>query len=532
MGSKDLLERGRLAHADSRWLDAHSLLSEADRAEALCAEDLECLATAAALLGRDDEWMHALERAHLARLEAGERARAAHDAIWIGLVLVLRGAVGPASGWFARAKRLVEDTECVESGYLLLPVMIGHEEAGAFDEALAASLEAGEIAARFGDRDLVALALHEQGRVLAKLGRVDEGLSRLDEAMVSVVAGELSPVVTGIVYCSVIEGCHEVFELGRAREWTAELTRWCERQPQLVSFTGRCLVHRAELMQLDGAWPAALDEARRAVARCHASTNSRAAGEATYRVGEIQRLRGELAEAARAYREASRLGWEPQPGLALLRLAEGKPSAGSAAIRRAVGERKQPLVRAAVLPAFVEIMLATGDVDAADEAARELEELAAAYGPLVLTARAAEARGGVAHARGDHWAALVALRNAGGLWRRIGAPYEEACVRLSIGAACRALGDEDAALLEEEAALAVFSELGVAGVTRRGAGDLTAREVEVIRLVARGLTNRAIAAELVISEKTVARHMSNLFAKLGVSNRSAATAYAYERQLV
>jgi DNA-binding NarL/FixJ family response regulator len=533
----ELLDRGRQSYADSRWLDAHSLLSEADGTDPLGVDDLESLATAAALVGRDDEFVRVMERAHLARLAAGEHERAARGAVWIGLLLALGGAIGPASGWFGRAQRIVETEapDCVERGYLLLPVMIHQEEAGAFEEALATAVEAGRIAGRFEDRDLLALALHEEGRVLVKLGRVHEGLARLDEAMVSVVAGELSPVVTGIVYCSVIEGCHEVFELRRAREWTEALTRWCAGQPQLVSFTGRCLVHRAELLQLDGAWPAALAEARRAGERCLESMNSRAAGEASYRVGEIHRLRGEVAEAGRAYREASRLGWEPQPGLALLRLAQGKAAASSASVRRAMGERTQPLARAAVLPAFVEIMLATGELDAADDGVHELETLAETFGTAVLAARAAGARGAVAHARGDHWAALAALRNACSLWQRLGAPYELARARLSLAEVCRELGDSDAATLEREAALAVLDALGaVPGLADRGRepGSLTAREVEVLRLVARGQTNREIASALVISEKTVARHVSNLFAKLGVSNRSAATAYAYERQLV
>ena len=535
MERAELLDEGRRSYADSRWLDAHSLLSEADREEPLSADDLGLLATSAALVGRDDECVRALERAHLAHLQAREPARAAHGAIWIGLVLALGGAVGPASGWFGRAQRLVDGMDCVQHGYLLLPVMIHQEESGAYEGALATAVEATEIAGRFADADLLALALHEQGRVLAKLGRVDEGLARLDEAMVAVVSGELSPVVTGIVYCSVIEGCHEVYELGRAREWTAALTRWCERQPQLVSFTGRCLVHRAELLQLDGAWPAALDEARRAGERCLESANRQAAGEASYRVGEIHRLRGELAAAARAYREASHLGFEPQPGLALLRLSEGKPSAAVAALRRALAERAHPLQRATLLPAYVEVALATGDLDGAEAAAHELECLVQAHATPWLAASAADARGAVAQARGDDWAALVALRNAWSLWQRLGAPYQAARARLALGSVCRNLGDEDAAALEEEAARAVFSELGVSlgSPTPRGAaGDLTARELEVLRLVAQGLTNRRIAETLVISEKTVARHMSNLFAKLGVSSRSAATAHAYEQQLV
>ena len=421
--------------------------------------------------------------------------------------------------------------------------MLRHEAIGDWEAAYAAAANAAEIGERFGDPDLFALAVHEQGLILVNQGRVEEGLGLVDEAMVAVTAGELSPIVTGIVYCSVISGCQEVYALHRAQEWTAALTQWCEEQPDMVAFSGRCLVHRAEIMELHGAWRDALEEARRAHQRCVQGKNQSAAAQAFYRQGEVHRLRGELAAAEEAYREASRCGFEPQPGLALLRLAQGNDDAAAATIRRALGETTEPLKRARLLPAYVEIMLAVGDAQEARNACRELEEISARYESGMLGAMVAHAEGAVALAQGDARAALVALRHAWQVWQEFEVPYEAARVRVLLGLACRVLGDDDTAALELEAARGIFAQLGAApdlvrvdSLTRRApsvdAHGLTARELQVLPLVAAGRTNKAIAAELVLSERTVDRHVSNIFAKLGVSSRAAATAYAYEHQLV
>jgi DNA-binding CsgD family transcriptional regulator len=361
--------------------------------------------------------------------------------------------------------------------------------------------------------------------------------------MVAVIAGELSPIVTGLVYCNVIAFCQEMDEVRRAREWTAALTRWCERQPDMVAHTGLCLLHRAEIMELNGAWPDALEEARRAGERFGQANNQTAAGQAFYRQGEVHRLRGEFATAEEAYREASRCGWEPQPGLALLRLAQDNAVAAAAAIRRVVGETGEPLKLARLLPAYVEIMLAEGETQEARDACRRLDELSAGHEGGMRAAQVAQARGAVDLADGDARAALVDLRHAWQEWQELEAPYETARARVLVGLACRALGDDDAAALELAAARSVFAELGAAPDLARveslapsaASGDahgLTARELEVLRLVAAGATNKGIAAELVLSERTVDRHVSNIFAKLRVSSRSAATAFAYEHQLV
>jgi DNA-binding CsgD family transcriptional regulator len=539
----DELERGRNAYAKRAWKDAHESLSRADLAAPLGAHELELLSTSAYMLGREDDYLGALERAHHAYLDAGEALRAARCAGWIGMTLALRGEVGPATGWLGRAQRLVDrdQRDCAERGWMLLPVMFQHEAAGDFAGAAAAAADAVEVGERFGDADLVALAVHGQGQMLIGDGRVREGLALLDEAMVAVTTKELSPIVTGFVYCGVILACQEVYELRRAQEWTVALTRWCEGQPDLVAFTGRCLIHRAEILQLRGAWSDALEEARRAGRR--QGLSQAGTGQAFYRQGELHRLRGDPAAAEEAFRESSRRGWEPQPGLALLRLAQGRIDAAAAAIRRATGESTDPLRRAGLLPASVEIMLAVGDIEEARNCCRELEEIAENVESAMLGAIAAHARGAVDLAEGDVHTALVSLRHGLEAWQELGAPYDAARARVLIALACRALGDDDAAVLELEAARDVFAQLGAAPDLARverlarpaGAGEshgLTRRELQVLRLVAAGKTNRAIAGELVISERTVARHVSNIFAKLRLSSRAAATAYAYEHDLV
>jgi DNA-binding CsgD family transcriptional regulator len=535
------LERGREAYARRAWLDAYTALSQADRATPLQVEDLELLATSASMVGRMDEYLALLERAHLAHLEAGDHLAAARHAGWIGMTLAVRGEIGPAGGWFARCERLVEreERDCVERGWLLLPVAFRLEFSGDHDGAHEAAAAAAEYADRFGDADLGAVARHIQGLSRIKQGSIDEGLALMDEAMVAVTADAVSPIVAGIVYCGVIASCEEAFEVRRAQEWTNALTRWCEGQPQMVSFSGRCLAHRAGIMQLHGAWLDALEEARLARERCEQAMNRAAAGQALYQQGELHRLQGDSDSAEAAYKEASQFGREPQPGFALLRLVRGDVDAAQASIRRVLEESTDPLQRAALLPAYVEIMLAAGESEEARRASGELEEIAAGSARPMLEAIAAHVCGAVELGEGDAQAALPPLRRASQLWQELDAPYEVARVRMLVGLACRELGDGDSAALELEAARGAFEQLGAAPDLARldslaGAAPhgLSARELEVLRHVAAGKTNREIAAELFVSEHTVARHVQNIRAKLGVSSRTAAAAFAFEHRLV
>ncbi len=538
-----LLERGRASYAKRAWLDAYEWLSRADEDDLLEPTDLELLARSAYMLGRDDDYIRSLERAHHGHLDAGEVPGAVRCAWWIGHNLLMRGEAARANGWFGRGDRLLdrEGRDCVEHGYLLIPVGL---QADDHATAYAIWTEAAAIGERYGDPDLVTMARMGQGHTLVRQGRPREGFRLVDETMVAATTGELSPIVAGIVYCNTIKFCQDVHDVRRAREWTDALTAWCDRQPDMVAHTGVCLVHRAEVLQLQGAWRAALEEVQQAGERLrHGVLNQRISGSALYRQGEIRRLQGEFAAAEEAYHAASRLGFEPQPGLALLRLAQGDDGAAATAIGRVAEEAEEPLKRAGMLPACTEIMLAVGDLEAARRASGELDAISQTHGSALLRALAAQAHGAVALAEGDARDALGSLRRALGTWLEIEAPYEAARTRVLLGIACRRLGDEEAAGLELEAARSAFEKLGagpdsarvdslVTSAASTSDHGLSPRELEVLRYVAGGKTNKEIAAELVLSERTVERHVSNIFAKLGVSRRAAATAFAHEHRLL
>jgi DNA-binding NarL/FixJ family response regulator len=521
-------------------------LLEADANAQLDAKDLEALATAAYLAGRDAESEAAWGRAHQAYLERGDRQAAAGCAVWLAFGLFHRGAAAPGGGWIARAGRLLEEDghESVVRGYLLVFDAIRRIDTGDFSGAHATFQRAFEIAQRFGDRDLAGLAGHGRGRALVRQGCVADGMTLLDEAMVSVVADEVSPVLAGDIYCSVLEACREVFDWRRAREWTASLTQWCGSQPDLVRYRGECLIYRAEILQLQGDWPEALRDARQACERLASRPGQSAIGAAFYRVGEIHRLRGEFSRADEAYRQAAQSGRRPQPGLALLRLARGEAEEAAATLRAVLDDTTERRIRARMLPALVEAELACGETDSARAAATELAEIAVVFDTPVLWALSAHANGAVQLAQGNARGALAVLREAWAKWRELGMPYEEAQTRALMAIASARLGDIDSSDIDTDAARRLFKRLGaaraLAGVeepahgsqAHKGAAGLSPREEQVLRLVATGKTNRAIAEELFISEKTVARHVSNIFDKLGVSSRAAATAYAYQRDLI
>lgn len=540
-GLTDHVENARECYERRSWRAAYESFLIADQTTPLHVDDLERLATSAYLIGRDLEFHQLLDRLHRAHIDAGDKPRAARCAFWLALSLLLRGDAAQANAWIARGQRLVEDRDSVERAYLLLPVIEQQLREGKLDAAVTASATAAAIGDRFREPDLAAAARHGQGRALIEQGQIPAGLALLDETMLAATAGELSPIMTGLMYCSVIEACREVQALSRAREWTFALSGWCDQQSEMVAFTGACLVHRAAIMQFHGDWRDAMTEADRACERARRLERKPPAA-ALYQHAEIHRLRGEFAEAEEAYRAASLSGYEPHPGLALLRMAQGRVDAAGAATRRLMNATTDRRERARLLPAYHEIMLAARDLEEARNAGRELEELADTFDSDLLRATAAQARGAIAVIEGDAAAALDPLRCAFQAWERLEAPYELARVRELIGLACRALGDEEMAELERGAAKALFEQLGArpdvarlesvdTSVRSRPTHPLTARELEVLRLIAGGCTNRAVGATLHLSERTIDRHVSNILNKLDVPTRAAATACAYDRKL-
>ncbi len=537
-------EQGRQVFAEHRWSDAVARFTAADREAELDIDDLERLAEASYLIGDEGGAADAWTRAHHEALRRGEPARAAHCAFWHACGLLFRGDMAPAMGWIARGGRILEESgeDCVERAWFLtltnLPVLFSGDPATAYPNFL----EAAEIARRFDDPNAVTMSRLALGQAEIMMGRPKEGFGLLDEVMVAVTTGEVSAIFAGICYCAVIDACQRLFDLRRAREWTAALSRWCDAQPDLVPYRGNCLIHRCEIFQLQGAWPDAMIAAERACETLAGPPTWDSLGSAFYQLGEIQRLRGDFAGAEESYRRASQAGREPEPGMSLIRLAQGRVDVAAAAIRRVLDDTHDPPSRSRVLPASVEIMLEAGDVGAARACANELGEIATMLDAPLLHALAAHADGAVLVVESDARAGLSKLREASVVWRQLDAPHEAARVRVLMGLARRALGDDAGADMEFEAAREDFEQLGAEPDLARlkeiygpkapkTSGGLSPREVEVLRLVATGRTNRAIASELVLSEKTVARHISNIFTKLGISSRAAATAYAYENGL-
>lgn len=545
MAVADAIDRGRESFRRRAWGDAFVQLSAAEGDSHLGLEDLERLAATAYLVGRVDESVDAWARAHHEYMDASDVASAARCAFWLAFVLLNKGELARGGGWVHRAQRLLDDgqRDCVELGYVRYCASLRMAFAGNVDAAHAGFVEAAQIGDRFGDAELVALCRVGEGRCLIYRGEIIEGMALLDEAMAAITAQEVSPAAVGDLYCTVIEGCQEVFDVRRAQEWTAALSRWCDAQPELVLYRGQCLVHRAELMLLGGAWGDALAEVQRACDRLARPTSQRALGAAYYVRAELHRLRGQFAEAEAAYRQANQWGRQPQPGLAQLRLAQGRVGEAHRAMRRVLDEAEDAVTRARLLAPYVEIILAVGDLAAARGAADELSRIAAEWNTPFLTALSSHATGSILLAEGDARAALAALRGAWAGWSELEAPYEAARARVLIGLAYHALGDGDSAEMELDAARSAMQQLDAAPdlirveelsqiMEHRTAGGLTAREVQVLKLVATGKTNRVIASELFISERTVAAHLRSIFTKLGLSSRSAATAYAYEHHLV
>ncbi|MFF0340314.1 LuxR C-terminal-related transcriptional regulator [Kribbella sp. NPDC004875] len=542
MGIVDDLQRARSAFEQRDWATAYDRLTELDGEPGLGPDELQTLATAAFLLGDTDACIRALQRGYRSRIDAADVLGAVRFAFWLALVLNMRGEAAIGNGWSARAQRLLADQpgDVVERGYLRIHDFFRHVDDGDFPGAVAVGDEIVTIARRHADPDLLAQGLVCKGRLLIYSGRVPEGLALLDEAMVGVAAGELSPIFAGTVYCAMIEGCQEVLDFARASAWTVALTRWCDTQPDLVPFTGQCAVHRGQILRLHAAYPEALAEFEDACRRYAAAGADTAAGLALGERGDVLRIRGDYAVAEASYDRATEYGYEAQPGRALLMVARGRTAGAVAAIRRLLVETAGPVHRSRMLAGAVEVLLAGDEQSEAQAAADELSAIAGEFGCAGLRASAAYCSALVALAADDPDQALRQGRTAAQLWGELRAPYEVARAKVVVGRAVRLLGDEESATAELTAAGRMFDELGAVPARRdverlagrAVTGGLTGRELDVLRLVAGGNSNAEIAERLVLSDKTVARHLTNIFAKLGVASRTAAVAYAHEHDLL
>lgn len=534
----DPLEAARAAARRHDWTSAFQLFESAGAD--MDPGDLETWATAGYLLGRVDDALEALERAYRKNEEAGATGDAARCAFWSVFILVQRGEMARATGWLGRCAALAAASPDGGPARAYLDCVGAFRRVaveGRYEEGLALAEGVIDHARSGGDRDLLALGLNIAGRALVKTGRVEEGMTRFDAAMVELMSGELAAPVAGTVYCSMIDACEEVSELARAREWTEALNRWCDRQEGMITFTGQCLTHRATIFRHSGRWDLAGAEAERACEQFVGAADEAATGRALYELGETRRLGGRFGEAEEAYRRAGTWGHDPQPGLALLRLAQGQAESAAASMQRRVAETNDPVEMIKLLPAHAEIMLAVGNRQAARSATEELAGLSDRFGTDCLRAQAAYAAGALALAEGEGDPALSALRTASRTWQTLRCPYEEARSRTLLSRACRLVGDEEAAAIEESAARRLLEQLGVEpsvllAQRTEPAHGLSERELEVLRLVATGRTNQEIADELYLAVKTIDRHVGNILAKLAVSSRTAATAFAYEHGLI
>jgi DNA-binding CsgD family transcriptional regulator len=535
----DVLRHAREAYERGDWVLAFDQLH---RAGELDPDDSMALATSAYLLGNVDETVRAMQVGYQDRIQNEDTLGAVRFACWLGLVLNLRGEVAVGGGWVARAQRLLEteSEDVVERGYLFIHEFFQHLGRGDFARAGETAVRIVNTGRRFTDHDLIALGLLTQGRMMIYSGRVPEGLALLDEAMVEISTAAVSPIIAGMVYCAMIEACQELSDFSRAASWTTALTTWCDVQPGLVPFTGQCSLHRGQIMRLHGAYDEALAEYALAQRRYQMEGTPAPAGRALTEQGDVQRIRGRLDEAEAAYHQAAELGHEPQPGLALLWLARGRTAAAISAINRLLAEAQGPVHRSWMLPAAVEVLVSAGRVDQARQHSDELAGIASSFGNAAVRAMARYAAATVHLASGQTEDALSNARGAARLWSQVGSPYESARARVLVARTLRELGDEDSATTEFAVARRTFADVGAEPAAheidqflgRTRPGGLTEREVEVLRLVAAGRSNHEIAGVLVLSQKTVERHLSNIFTKLDVPSRTAAAAYAHEHGLM
>jgi ATP/maltotriose-dependent transcriptional regulator MalT len=522
------------------WRAVHDELTRREPTS-LTGAELDELGESLFWLDRPDESIAVLGRAFNAHVGEGDRAGAAMAAWQLFYDHALVGEMALANGWLERARREAAHVEgSVTAGFLAIAESDASTGAGALEDAVTFAERAVELGRATGHADLTAMALQAKGRALVACGQQDDGIAALDEAMVAVVNGELTPLFTGWVYCNALSTCHALADLTRAIQWSESAMRWCDDLREGRLYPGICRLHVVELATLRGKWEAATLMAQQACEEL-TSHDPRYAGEAHYLMGDLHRMAGDLDLAEEAFTRAHQLGRVPQPGLARVRLAQGRLAAAVNGLQLALESAPPSPVRLTELrAALAEAHLAVGDVDAAAATVEQMTDALPEAASLFLGAVTRSTEAQVLLARGDARAACRRAGEAVDQLRALGLPYDEARAREVRGAAAQVINEPDTAQLELTTASEIFQRLGAEPDARRVAallGDappspLSPREIEVLRLVARGGTNKEVAGELLVSEHTVARHLSNIYTKLGIGSRSAATAFAYEHSLV
>ncbi|GAB3248644.1 helix-turn-helix transcriptional regulator [Arthrobacter pigmenti] len=530
-----VLASGRAAYDRGDWKAAYQQFSRARAQSALTLEDLSQFSSAAFSCGMVKDMLGSSEELYHRLLREGDASKAAMKALSLGLMWVLRGDTVVGSGWINRARRLLRsEQESVEHGFLLYleaAYALSFYDSG---PAVSAAIQLDEMGERLQSPALTCLGLVLSGMVDVRNGRCSDGFAQLDEAMLTVLAEQIAPEWAGDIYCTVIHVCHQLADLRRMRAWTTATERWCEQFTNGLTYSGICRVHRLQLLSFEGSWARLEEELERSSADLE-DRNPWVAGEAYYQLGEIRRLLGNAAGAWNAFSRARNLGVEPQPGEALLWLDTGRPDAGWSALCAAL-DVPDRLARAQLLRPAVHMAQLQGLHDQAERLCQDLEETAATYASTGFQAWAEHARGGLLTAQHRPDEALPILRSAARLYHEIDARYEVANIYELLGKAHRDLGQLELAAANTAAALEIYRGLGANRDIQRlspatSPAGLTPREIEVLICLTEGASNKEIAAELFISQKTVGRHLANIFAKLDVTTRTAAAAWAHEQNL-
>ena len=523
----DSLILARTAYDARDWSTAAARFGSVGAAR-LTADDLAAYADSLWWLGRVEN-LTTQAAAYEAFLADSRPSDAGWAAILLGILHTGRGDLPQGMGWIGRARRLLEDTpECAAHGLLIhMTEVEPNLHAGDRVAAVQAAGRIRELGTRIDEPGVVLLGVNCEGRALIRAGEVADGLALLDEAMVGALRSDIEPFLAGSIYCHTIAACHEVGDLRRMARWTELTEDWLSTLPAVGVFGGLCAVHRAQLLILRGAWEQA-ERAALAVASDLDAMRVDYAAEAWYVVGDARRLRGDHT-AAGAYDEAHARGRDPQPGRALLTLRERDTAGAAKSIRAAlaaVGDN--PVHRAPLCAAAVEIAVAAGRLEDAKSAMSELVETSATYATSGLEAMSAAARGAVLLAEGNAEEALPLLRDAYRRWHELGAAYDAAGTCVLLAHAYGALGDEVSAAAEAAQADATFARLGATRPAPDRPDGLSSRECEVLALVADGCSNREIGETLFISDRTVARHLTNIFHKIDVTSRAQAVRYAVD----